>query len=142
MSASQLIWQNEARFMKRACIAEGRSERPHPSVALAATKGSPMSSRDVCLPLVDDDLSEIQVMGRMLADYPEQRFATSGEAALRIAREMTPDLIVRVLDREHRPQCRDGQRPLQDGRMPRGTLPARMAAASAHYRSTIVSNPP
>src|SRR5688500_6072149 len=57
-----------------------------------------MSSRDVCLLLVDDDPSQIQLMGRMLVDYPEQRFATSGEAALRIARETTPDLIVLDLD--------------------------------------------
>jgi PAS domain S-box-containing protein len=57
-----------------------------------------MSSRDVCLLLVDDDVSEIQVMGRMLADYPDQRFATSGEAALRLARETTPDLIVLDVD--------------------------------------------
>ena len=28
--------------------------------------------------LVDDDPSAIQVMGRMLAQYPDQRFATSG----------------------------------------------------------------
>ena len=53
-----------------------------------------MSSRDVCLLLVDDDPSQIQVMGRMLSDYPDQRFATTGEAALRIARETTPDLIL------------------------------------------------
>jgi PAS domain S-box-containing protein len=57
-----------------------------------------MSSREVCLLLVDDDVSEIQVMGRMLADYPDQRFATSGEAALRLAREATPDLIVLDVD--------------------------------------------
>ena len=57
-----------------------------------------MSSRDVCLLLVDDDPSQIQVMGRMLADYPDQRFATTGEAALRIARETTPDLILLDVD--------------------------------------------
>ena len=57
-----------------------------------------MSSRDICLLLVDDDPSQIQVMGRMLADYPNRRFATSGEAALRIARETTPDLIVLDVD--------------------------------------------
>lgn len=36
-------------------------------------------------------------MGRMLAEYPEQRCATSGEAALP-ARETTPDLIVLDVD--------------------------------------------
>jgi PAS domain S-box-containing protein len=60
--------------------------------------GRPMSAREVCLLLVDDDVSEIHVMGRMLADYPNLRFATSGEAALQLARETTPDLIVLDLD--------------------------------------------
>ena len=53
-----------------------------------------MSSRKVRLLLVDDDPSAIQVMSRMLARYPDQQFATSGEVALRLARETTPDLIV------------------------------------------------
>jgi PAS domain S-box-containing protein len=53
-----------------------------------------MAPREVQLLLVDDDPSAIQVMGRMLSQYPNQRFATSGEAALRLAREATPDLIV------------------------------------------------
>jgi len=57
-----------------------------------------MSSREVRLLLVDDNVSEIQVMGQMLVDYPDQRFATSGEAALRLARETTPDLIVLDVD--------------------------------------------
>lgn len=37
-------------------------------------------------------------MGRILSQYPNQRFATSGEAALRLAREATPDLIVMDVD--------------------------------------------
>ena len=53
-----------------------------------------MSSRDARLLLVDDDPSAIQVMGRMLSQYLNQRFATSGEVALRLAREVTPDLIL------------------------------------------------
>ena len=53
-----------------------------------------MSSPKVRLLLVDDDPSAIQVMSRMLAHYPDQQFATSGEVALRLARETTPDLIV------------------------------------------------
>ena len=48
--------------------------------------------------LVDDDPSAIRVMGGMLAEYPDQRFATSGEVALRLAREATPDLILLDLD--------------------------------------------
>jgi diguanylate cyclase (GGDEF)-like protein len=54
----------------------------------------PLASRDARLLLVDDDPSAIHVMGRMLSQYPNQRFATSGEVALRLAREVTPDLIL------------------------------------------------
>lgn len=57
-----------------------------------------MSSPEVRLLLVDDDPSAIQVMSRMLAQYPDQRFATSGEVALRLAREATPDLILLDVD--------------------------------------------
>jgi len=57
-----------------------------------------MSSREVRLLLVDDDPSAIQVMSRMLAEYPDQRFATSGKDALRLAREAIPDLILLDLD--------------------------------------------
>lgn len=53
-----------------------------------------MSSTNFQLLLVDDDQSAIQVMSRMLSHYPDQRFATSGEAALRLAREAVPDLIL------------------------------------------------
>jgi len=57
-----------------------------------------MASREVRLLLVDDDPTVIQAMSRMLAQYPDQRFATSGEDALHLAREATPDLI--LLDSE------------------------------------------
>ncbi len=53
-----------------------------------------MPTRDIQLLLVDDDPSAIRLMDRMLAHYPNKRFATSGEAALRLARELTPDLIL------------------------------------------------
>jgi two-component system cell cycle response regulator len=56
------------------------------------------TSHDANLLLVDDDPSAIHVMSRMLAHYPNQRFAMSGEVALRLAHESTPDLI--VLDAE------------------------------------------
>ena len=36
----------------------------------------------------------IRVIGEMLAEFPDQRFATTGEAALALAREATPDLIL------------------------------------------------
>ena len=53
-----------------------------------------MASPDFQLLLVDDDQGAIRVMSQMLALYPGQRFATSGEAALRLARETVPDLIL------------------------------------------------
>jgi diguanylate cyclase (GGDEF)-like protein len=48
--------------------------------------------------VVDDDPGAIQQMGRMLAGLGIVSFATSGEHALRIARESVPDLI--LLDAE------------------------------------------
>lgn len=53
-----------------------------------------MTSREARLLLVDDDPSEILAMRRILAQYPDQRFATTGEEALRLASEATPDLIL------------------------------------------------
>jgi DNA-binding response OmpR family regulator len=53
-----------------------------------------MFPREARLLLVDDDPSTIQVMSRMLAQFRDQRFATSGESALRLARESTPDLVL------------------------------------------------
>ena len=48
--------------------------------------------------LVDDDPDSIQLLGRILGDVGNLRFATSGEDALRLARESTPDLM--LLDAE------------------------------------------
>lgn len=48
--------------------------------------------------LVDDDPSTLQLLSRMLANVGDLRFATSGEDALRLARESAPDLI--LLDAE------------------------------------------
>jgi diguanylate cyclase (GGDEF)-like protein len=50
--------------------------------------------------LVDDDPGAIQQMGHILADMGDLRFATNGEQALRLAQELTPDLI--LLDAEMR----------------------------------------
>jgi CheY-like chemotaxis protein len=44
--------------------------------------------------LIDDDSSFLQVLSRILRDYPNQRFATSGVDGLRLAREAKPDLIL------------------------------------------------
>jgi PleD family two-component response regulator/signal transduction histidine kinase len=53
-----------------------------------------MSTRASRLLLVDDDPAAIHVMSRILGQYEQQRFATSGADALRLAREIQPDLIV------------------------------------------------
>ncbi len=48
--------------------------------------------------LVDDDPGVIQLLGRILANVGDLRFATNGEDALRLAHESPPDLI--LLDAE------------------------------------------
>lgn len=48
--------------------------------------------------LVDDDPGTIHMVARILSGVGHVRFATSGEAALRLARECTPDLV--LLDAE------------------------------------------
>jgi diguanylate cyclase (GGDEF)-like protein len=48
--------------------------------------------------LVDDDPGAIQLMGRILSGAGNLRFATNGEDALRLARELAPDLM--LLDAE------------------------------------------
>ncbi len=53
-----------------------------------------MPFREAKLLLVDDDATAIRVMSRMLAEFADQRFATSGADALHLARELTPDLIL------------------------------------------------
>lgn len=44
--------------------------------------------------VVDDDPITIQLLGRILSDFGDLRFATSGEDALRLARESAPDLML------------------------------------------------
>ena len=53
---------------------------------------------DASLLLVDDDPAAILVLSRILSEFADQRFATSGEVALRLAEETPPDLI--LLDSE------------------------------------------
>ncbi len=48
--------------------------------------------------LVDDDPSAIQLMSRILADEGDLRFASDGQAALRLAHDTIPDLM--LLDAE------------------------------------------
>jgi diguanylate cyclase (GGDEF)-like protein len=44
--------------------------------------------------LVDDDPTAIRVLSRILSDYSPLRFATSGQVALKLARETVPDLVM------------------------------------------------
>jgi diguanylate cyclase (GGDEF)-like protein len=48
--------------------------------------------------LVDDDLMVIRILNCMLSDFTPLRFATSGRAALKLARESTPDLVLLDVD--------------------------------------------
>jgi diguanylate cyclase (GGDEF)-like protein len=64
-----------------------------------STIGSPMGAGlDNSILIVDDDPRLVQVMGQILSEVGELRFATNGEDALRLAHESTPDLI--LLDAE------------------------------------------
>ena len=53
-----------------------------------------MSANSARLLLVDDDPLTIRIMSQMLDAYPDQRFATSGEAAIALAKDSPPDLIL------------------------------------------------
>ncbi len=44
--------------------------------------------------VVDDDPITIQLLGHILSDLGTLRFATSGEDAVRLARESSPDLML------------------------------------------------
>jgi diguanylate cyclase (GGDEF)-like protein len=48
--------------------------------------------------LVDDDLMVIRILNCILGDFSPVRFATSGRAALKLAREATPDLVLLDVD--------------------------------------------
>jgi diguanylate cyclase (GGDEF)-like protein len=48
--------------------------------------------------LVDDDIIVVRILSRILGDYTPLRFATSGRAALKLARESAPDLILLDVD--------------------------------------------
>jgi diguanylate cyclase (GGDEF)-like protein len=61
-------------------------------------QGSSKPSVGVSVLLVDDDPGAIQLMGRILAEVGQLRFATNGTDALRLARDSAPDLI--LLDAE------------------------------------------
>jgi len=48
--------------------------------------------------LVDDDSMVIRILSRILGDFAPLRFATSGRAALKLARESAPDLVLLDVD--------------------------------------------
>jgi diguanylate cyclase (GGDEF)-like protein len=48
--------------------------------------------------LVDDDSTSVRVLSRMLGNFTPLRFATSGRAALKLARESAPDLVLLDID--------------------------------------------
>lgn len=48
--------------------------------------------------LVDDDTTVVRIMSRILGDFVPLRFATSGRAALKLARESVPDLVLLDVD--------------------------------------------
>jgi diguanylate cyclase (GGDEF)-like protein len=81
-------------------IAIRRPARRQATVTKAATRrhatGTTIMKDNILL--VDDDAGTIQLLGRILADSGYLRFATSGEDALRLARESAPDLM--LLDAE------------------------------------------
>jgi diguanylate cyclase (GGDEF)-like protein len=48
--------------------------------------------------LVDDDSMVVRILSRILGDFTPLRFATSGRAALKLARESAPDLVLLDVD--------------------------------------------
>jgi diguanylate cyclase (GGDEF)-like protein len=48
--------------------------------------------------LVDDDLTVIRVLNRILSNFTPVRFAESGRVALKLARDSTPDLVLLDVD--------------------------------------------
>lgn len=44
--------------------------------------------------LVDDEPAVVRILSRMLSDYAPHRFATSGQTALKLARQCVPDLVL------------------------------------------------
>jgi diguanylate cyclase (GGDEF)-like protein len=48
--------------------------------------------------LVDDDSMVVRILSRILADFAPLRFATCGRAALKLARESAPDLVLLDVD--------------------------------------------
>jgi CheY-like chemotaxis protein len=56
-------------------------------------QSSEISAFDARILIIDDDIDFIKMLSRMLGDYEDQHFATSGLEGLGLAREIAPDLI-------------------------------------------------
>jgi diguanylate cyclase (GGDEF)-like protein len=56
------------------------------------------SQENFSILLVDDDLMVIRILNCILSDFTPVRFATSGRAALKLARQSTPDLVLLDVD--------------------------------------------
>jgi diguanylate cyclase (GGDEF)-like protein len=59
-----------------------------------AADGQRMQPEHFSILLVDDDVTVIRILGRILADFAPLRFVTSGRSALKLARESLPDLVL------------------------------------------------
>lgn len=65
----------------------------HPPAELA-TASPATRTNPVHLLVVDDDLAVIEYLGRLLKDFAQVSFATTGEDALRLAAQHRPDLVL------------------------------------------------
>jgi diguanylate cyclase (GGDEF)-like protein len=57
-----------------------------------------MAQENFSILLVDDDSMVVRILSRILSDFVPLRFATSGRAALKLARESVPDLVLLDVD--------------------------------------------
>src|ERR1700722_19269426 len=93
LQAAQARWRRvgESRAARATHGADHNS-----SPAAAGPQVAAVMNDDILI--VDDDPDTIKVLGRILADSGDLRFATNGEDALRLVREAAPDLM--LLDSE------------------------------------------
>ncbi|MFZ9413575.1 MAG: response regulator [Alphaproteobacteria bacterium] len=84
----------DAKFRARveALDFDGALAMLRPADGAAAEPGDPR--RETTILIVDDHAGTVRVMARILAPVATLRFALSGEAALAMAREAPPDLVV------------------------------------------------
>jgi len=56
------------------------------------------SQENFSILLVDDDPTVVRILNRILSDFAPVRFATTGQLALKLARESVPDLVILDVD--------------------------------------------